>query len=67
MAKNETKVSLKDKAMKEMESIVEQHNELVKVINDSQSRLAEVKQMLVEKQGYIKGLEDCSNECEKDV
>ena len=41
-----------------MESLIEQHNELVKVIQDSNGRLAEVKSMIVEKQGYLKALED---------
>lgn len=65
MANKTEKVNLKDEALKEMESLVEQHNELVKNIQDSQGRLAEVKNMLVEKQGYLKGLEDCDAQCEK--
>ena len=65
MANKTEKVNLKDEALKEMESLVEQHNELVKNIQDSQGRLAEVKNMLVEKQGYLKGLEACDAQCEK--
>ena len=65
MAKEEVKVDLKEQATKEMEVLVEQHNELVKVLQDSQGRLAEVKQLIVEKQGYMKGLEDCEANCEK--
>ena len=65
MTKNTEKVNLKEQATKEMEVLVEQHNELVKVLQDSQGRLAEVKQLIVEKQGYMKGLEDCESNCEK--
>ena len=65
MTKNTEKVNLKEQATKEMEVLVEQHNELVKVLQDGQGRLAEVKQQIVEKQGYMKGLEDCGAQCEK--
>ena len=65
MTKNTEKVNLKEQATKEMEVLVEQHNELVKVLQDSQGRLTEVKQLIVEKQGYMKGLEDCESNCEK--
>ena len=43
--------------------MVEQHNELVKELQESNGRLAEVKQMIVEHQGYIKGLEACEESC----
>ena len=65
MTKNTEKVNLKEQATKEMEVLVEQHNELVKVLQDSQGRLAEVKQLIVEKQGYMKGLQDCEENCDK--
>ena len=65
MVKITDKVDLKEQATKEMEVLVEQHNELVKVLQESQGRLAEVKSMIVEKQGYMKGLEDCEANCEK--
>jgi chromosome condensin MukBEF ATPase and DNA-binding subunit MukB len=66
MAK-EKKVDLKAVAMQEMETMVEQHNELVKSIQEQQGRLNEVKTMLTEKTGYLKGLEDCDANCEKDA
>ena len=66
MAK-EKKIDLKAVAMQEMEKLVEQHNELIKSIQEQQGRLAEVKNMLVEKQGYLKGLEDCDANCDKDA
>ena len=66
MTKTEKKVDLKEEASKEMEALVEQHNALVKEMNDANSRLAEVKQMIVEKQGYMKGLADCETQCETD-
>lgn len=66
MAK-EKKVDLKAIAMEEMNSLVEQHNELVKSVQEQQGRLTEVKSMLLEKQGYLKGLEDCDANCEKDA
>jgi hypothetical protein len=66
MAKSEEKkTDLKAMASSEMESLVEQHNELVKTIQDAQGRLAEVKSMLIEKQGYLKGLEACEKDCDK--
>ena len=58
MAKEKTEMTLKEQASSAMESLVEQHNELVKVIQESQGRLGEVKQQIVEKQGYLKALED---------
>ena len=54
MAK-EVKVDLKQDAMDKMQTMVEQHNELIKEL--------EVKQMIVEHQGYIKGLEACEESC----
>ena len=65
MTKTTEKVNLKEQATKEMEVLVEQHNELVKVLQDGQGRLAEVKQQIVEKQGYMKGLQDCEENCDK--
>jgi len=63
MAKKETEVSLKDAAMTEMETLIEQHNQLVQNIQEAQARLSEVKNMIVEKQGYLQGLKDCEKEC----
>ena len=48
-----------------METLVEQHNQLVQEIQEANGRLAEVKQMIVEHQGYIKGLEACDENCEE--
>ena len=62
MAKD-AKVDLKQDAMEKMESMIEQHNELVKELESANGRLAEVKQMIVEHQGYIKGLEACEESC----
>jgi len=59
----EVKVDLKQEAMQSMETMVEQHNELVKELQESNGRLAEVKQMIVEHQGYMKGLEACEESC----
>ncbi len=58
-------LSLKEQAEAEMQSLVEQHNALVQEIQESSNRLTEVKSMIVEKQGYMKGLADCDAECEK--
>jgi len=58
MAKEKMEVSLKEAATTEMETLVEQHNTLVKNIQEGQARLTEVKEMLIEKQGYLKALED---------
>jgi hypothetical protein len=66
MAK-EKKVDLKANATQEMNSLVEQHNELINSIQEQQGRLQEVKSMLIEKQGYLKALEDCDTNCEKDA
>lgn len=63
MAK-EAKVDLKQDAMDKMQTMVEQHNELVKELESANGRLAEVKQMIIEHQGYIKGLEACGESCE---
>jgi hypothetical protein len=66
MAK-EKKVDLQEVAMQEMETLVEQHNELVKSIQEQQGRLNEVKTMLTEKTGYLQGLKDCNAQCDKDA
>ena len=58
MAKEKIEVSLKEAATTEMETLVEQHNTLVNNIQEAQARLAEVKEMLIAKQGYLKALED---------
>jgi DNA-directed RNA polymerase specialized sigma54-like protein len=63
MAK-EKKVDLKQEAQTKMESMVEQHNALVQELQGANERLAEVKQMIVEHQGYMKGLEACEKDCE---
>ena len=59
------KVDLKKEAESKMESLVEQHNELAGNIQEANSRLAEVKQMITEHQGYMKGLEACDNNCKE--
>lgn len=58
------KVDLRKEAENKMESLVEQHNELAGNIQEANSRLAEVKQMIIEHQGYIKGLDACNKDCE---
>ena len=63
MAK-EKKVDLKQEAGTKMESLVEQHNNLVGEIQEANGRLGEIKQMIIEHQGYIKGLEACEKDCE---
>ena len=63
MAK-EAKVDLKQEAMDKMNTMVEQHNELVKELEGANGRLAEVKQMIIEHQGFMKGLEACEESCE---
>jgi DNA-directed RNA polymerase specialized sigma54-like protein len=63
MAK-EQKVDLRQEAQTKMESMVEQHNALVQELQGANERLAEVKQMIVEHQGYMKGLEACEKDCE---
>ena len=65
MAK-EKKVNLQQEAETKMESLVEQHNKLVNEIQEANGRLAEVKQMIIEHQGYMKGLEACDENCEKE-
>jgi|TARA_B100000073_G_scaffold89431_1_gene70283 chaperonin cofactor prefoldin len=65
MAK-EKKVNLRQEAETKMESLVEQHNELVNEIQEANTRLAELKQMIIEHQGYMKGLEACDTNCEKE-
>ena len=59
------KVDLKKEAENKMESLVEQHNELAGQIQEGNARLAEVKQMIIEHQGYMKGLEACDKTCEE--
>ena len=59
------KVSIREKAENEMGSLVEQHNELVQNLQEMNARLSEVKQMIVEKQGYLKALDDCDKECKE--
>ena len=63
MAK-EAKVDLKQQAQTKMESMVEQHNALVQELQGANERLAEIKQMIIEHQGYMKGLEACEESCE---
>jgi hypothetical protein len=63
MAKEKT-VDLKQEAQTKMESMVEQHNKLVQELQSANERLAEVKQMIIEHQGYVKGLEACEKDCE---
>jgi hypothetical protein len=60
----EKKVDLKQEAQTKMESMVEQHNALVQELQGVNERLAEVKQMIIEHQGYMKGLEACEKDCE---
>ena len=64
MAKKDKQLSLKEEAQNKMETLVEQHNQLVQEIQSANERLAEVKQMVIEHQGYMKGLEACEEECE---
>jgi len=59
------KVNLKKEAENKMESLIEQHNELAGNIQEANARLAEVKQMIIEHQGYMKGLEACDNNCKE--
>jgi len=63
MSKKE-KVDLMGDAEAKMESLVEQHNQLVQEVQGANERLAEVKQMIVEHQGYMKGLKACTASCE---
>ena len=63
MAK-EKKVDLRQEAETKMDTLVKQHNQLVQEIQSANERLAEVKQMLIEHQGYMKGLEACEKDCE---
>ena len=63
MAK-EKKVDLKKEAATKMETLVEQYNTLVQELQSANERLAEVKQMIIEHQGYIKGIEACEEDCE---
>jgi len=63
MAK-EKKVDLRQEAESKMQSLVEQHNALVQDLQSANERLAEVKQMIIEHQGYMKGLDACEKDCE---
>ena len=63
MAK-EKNVDLRQEAETQMETMVEQHNKLVQEIQEAQGRLGEIKQMIVEHQGYMKGLDACNKDCE---
>jgi flagellar hook-associated protein FlgK len=63
MAK-EKKVDLRQDAETKMGSLVEQHNKLAQEIQSANERLAEVKQMIIEHQGYMKGLDACKENCE---
>lgn len=63
MAK-EAKVDLKQEAQTKMESMVEQHNALVQELQGANERLAEIKQMIIEHQGYMRGLDTCEESCE---
>jgi prefoldin subunit 5 len=65
MSKKEQTVDLKSEATIKMETLVEQYNQLVQEIQEANGRLAEVKQMIVEHQGYIKGLEACDENCKE--
>ena len=68
MAKEKAiELSLMEKAEQDMRSMVEQHNELVNQLQELNGRLTEVKQIIVEHQGYMKGLKACDEECEKNA
>jgi len=69
MSKTEKKVelTLKQEAEGKMEMMVEQHNELTQAIQEQNNRLAELRNMIVEHQGYMKGLDACEESCEKDA
>jgi hypothetical protein len=64
MAK-EVKVDLKEQATSQMASMVEQHNSLVSEIQEANGRLTEIKNMIIEHQGYVKGLEACEESCQE--
>jgi len=59
-------VNLKQEAQTKMETLVEQHNKLVQEIQEANGRLAEVKQMIIQHQGYMQGLEACDGDCQKE-
>jgi len=59
-------VNLKQEAQTKMETLVEQHNTLAKEIQSANERLAEVKQMIIQHQGYMQGLEACDGNCQKE-
>lgn len=52
--------------MEEMQKLIESHNQLIQQINDANTQLADLKSAIVEKQGYLKGLEDCDAQCDKE-
>jgi hypothetical protein len=57
-------VSLRQEGELKMQTLVDQHNELAGQIQEANGRLAEVKQMIIEHQGYMKGLDACEKDCE---
>jgi uncharacterized protein involved in exopolysaccharide biosynthesis len=57
--------NLEAEAKSEIEVLVEQHNTLVAELQDANGRLAEVKQSIVDKQGYLRGILECQKQCEK--
>ena len=59
------KVDLRKEAEDKMQTMVEQHNELAGKIQEHNARLSEVKQMIIEHQGYMKGLEACDQNCKE--
>ena len=63
MAK-EKKLTLQEQAEQKMQTLVDQHNELVGSVQEINARLAEVKQSILEHQGYMKGLEACEKDCD---
>jgi len=59
------KVDLKKEADSKMETMVEQHNQLATEIQEANARIGEIKQMIIEHQGYMKGLEACDKQCDE--
>ena len=59
------KVDLKKAAESKMETMVEQHNQLATEIQEANARIGEIKQMIIEHQGYMKGLEACDKQCDE--
>jgi len=61
--KTETEtVDLKQEAVAQMEIMVEQHNKLVQELEVGNNKLTEIKNKLVEHQGYMKGLDAYNNQ-----